>query len=124
MSNQIIYTKEVTYEFSYGGNSTYEHHYVDNILNLRFRAYNDDFEYNLPQPLTFIGTGQSHQNINAVLVGERASYEDDDVKIVELLFLLPDVNRYVQLEYREEVELGEVNVMWGIVYINIFGEEI
>ena len=114
MINQIIYSKEATYKFIYNGDITYEHHYIDNILNIRHRSYNDRITTEAPTPLNIKGTNQAHQVITPILVGERIYFEDESgQKSVELIFLLPDINYHVKMEYRRENELGQWYTSWG-----------
>ncbi|GIN23131.1 hypothetical protein [Siminovitchia fordii] len=103
--NELTYTKEATYQFEYNGDVNYEYHFVDSILNMRFRSAEESVENSLPTSIGIKGTNEAHQIIKAVLVGERVFYEDTQgQKFVELLYLLPDINCYMQIEYRKEYE--------------------
>ena len=119
MTSLLKYSKEAVYKFEYNNDATYEYHYADNILNLRFRVYNDEIIGDIPQPLHFQGTGNSEQNINAVLIAERVTYDENNILIVELLYLLPDVNVHVQMQYRKEIEFGEQRTSWSVRYLNL-----
>lgn len=119
---ELSYTKEVTYKYSYNGETYYDYHYVDNIINMRHRSINenigDNKQNNKVTPLNIKGTGASHQAIDAVLLGERVYYTDViGRKFVDLLFLLPDINHYVKMEYFIDRDSAESKpfTYWGVV---------
>jgi hypothetical protein len=113
--SQIDYSLEATYIFRYNGDATYEYHFIDNLIGYRHRSLKDTVEGEIPMPLNVKGTNQPHQVFEATLVGERVYYEDENGQLfADLLYLLPDIEYYVKVEYKREYELGQWNVNWGI----------
>lgn len=106
-------TKEVTYVFEYMGHSYSVHHYIDNLLNLRHQSEKSDIQGASPITLDLKGTGEPYQVINAVLIGERVYSENEYESKAELLFLLPDVNRYMKLNCSRYVEFDEWYSDWS-----------
>lgn len=98
--NNGKYIKEATYVFKYNGDEYKEYHFVDEITNLRHRSKNKEIEGNTLSLLDVKGTGSDHQIICPALLWERVYSENEDgAKASELLFLLPDINRYVKVFY-------------------------
>lgn len=113
--SELTYTKETSYSFKYSGDETYIHHFIDNILGLRYQSLYENLDGTYPTPLGIKGTNQPFQELEAVLVGERIFYEDENgQKFADLLYLLPDINYYMKIEYRKEYDMGEWNTSWGI----------
>lgn len=112
--SQLDYSLEATYVFQYNGDVNYDYHYIDNLIGYRHRSLNASLEGEIPMPLNVKGTNQPHQVIDAVLVGERIYREDENGQLfADLLYLLPDIEHYVKVEYRREYDLGQWNVTWG-----------
>jgi len=114
MTNELNYTKEATYKFNYNGDTLTEDHYVDNKINQRYRFYNNQLDNEFSMPLNVKGTGASYEEFTAILIGERILFEDESGrKKAELLYLLPDISCYINIQYQKEYEFGSWNTLWS-----------
>lgn len=117
---ELTYNKEVSYEFTYNGDVYYEYHYRNNILDRRFRVYNNDIETRRPIPLSFKSTGSNNLSIKATLIAERILFQSEasKEKRAELIYLLPDVNQYLIISYeKEQIGEDEFHVQWSVQYL-------
>ncbi|MED4126811.1 hypothetical protein [Shouchella miscanthi] len=99
---ELKWEKEVTYILEYGGNSHEEVYFVNGIDGRRYTSNDERILESLPGPTTFEATGNEFQVIKPELVAVRLVSENEYTKVEELLYHLPDVNRYLQCEYRTE----------------------
>ncbi|MCF1633096.1 hypothetical protein [Tetragenococcus koreensis] len=105
--NEIEYTKEVTYIFEY---QDYEYkitHYRDNITNLRYSGPENMDRNEQVSVLSYPASGATELVIYAPLLAvEILDENDEEVTQANLIYLLPDVNRYCVMTFNIYIDPG------------------
>ncbi|WP_339145456.1 MULTISPECIES: hypothetical protein [unclassified Sutcliffiella] len=102
MAPILNWKKEVTYSFRFLETEHKEYIYVNGIDAKRYRLADDNPAFGM-NPTSHPSTGEEHEVIEAELVGEYLRRVTPTLKRYELVYSLPDIDKYVFLNYEEEI---------------------